>query len=171
MMKIATHNSGTGEPSGTWKDKLLAPFARCQSKSILHQYKAGCRLFDIRVNSSGFLAHGLWQSKKDAFSALSELNTVADECTYVLLTVEGRYDEDLLKAFEKWRAVFNRLRFVAFCVKEPEWATLRTFEPLSWRKCFSSATWRKLIPIPRLWKGLSGDVGFDEDVFTMVDFL
>lgn len=45
---IATHNSGTGERGGGLLSLLLTPFVRCQSKTLVEQYKSGTRLFDIR---------------------------------------------------------------------------------------------------------------------------
>jgi hypothetical protein len=44
---LATHNSATGERGGGLLSLLLTPFARCQSKTLVEQYKSGVRLFDI----------------------------------------------------------------------------------------------------------------------------
>ena len=170
MNKIATHNSGTGERSRNWISRLLTPFSCCQKKTLLEQYNDGCRLFDLRVNKSERLAHGLWESGKDAFDALNELNNVSDGKTYILLTMEGKYDISLHESFHDWRWLFTRLQFVAFCVKKPKWKTIETFITLEWQKEFSSCTWRKWIPFPKLWATLK-KTEFNDNVFTMVDYL
>ena len=51
-MNIATHNSGTGEKSGGWLSRLFFIFAKCQSKTLVEQYNAGVRLFDLRIRKN-----------------------------------------------------------------------------------------------------------------------
>ena len=61
-------------------------FAKCQSKSIREQYLAGCRMFDIRVRwHEGRLvcAHGLWRSRRLAYSILDEIDRLGD-CIVIL---------------------------------------------------------------------------------------
>ena len=48
-MKIATHDSATGEKGKGLLSIIGTPFARTQSKTIKEQYDTGCRMFDIRV--------------------------------------------------------------------------------------------------------------------------
>ena len=48
-MKIATHDSATGERGQGFLSWLVTPFAKTQSKTIKEQYEAGCRMFDIRI--------------------------------------------------------------------------------------------------------------------------
>lgn len=88
-MKIATHNSATGEVSATWVDALLVPFARCQSKTIREQYEAGCRYFDVRYKYSdrkGYYvcAHGLWESKRSLRDVIQEIDELGG--CYVMVT-------------------------------------------------------------------------------------
>ena len=92
MKRIGTHNSVTGEASATWVDKLLVPFARCQSKTLEEQYAAGCRYFDIRYKWSEkrgqyVCGHGLWTSKKTLRDVLLWLNEKGD--CYAMLTCES----------------------------------------------------------------------------------
>ena len=66
MLKIATHDSATGE-RGNWWSWFFAIFAKTQSKSIKKQYEAGCRLFDIRIRKvcgKWKCAHGPWVTKE-----------------------------------------------------------------------------------------------------------
>lgn len=75
-MKIATHNSSTGESGHGIISWLVTPFAKCQSKTIQEQYEAGCRYFDIRVRNTkrGYIcAHGLWESKRYFIDILMEI--------------------------------------------------------------------------------------------------
>ena len=77
-VKIATHNSATGEKGRGFLSFLVTPFAKTQSKTIKEQYDTGCRSFDIRVrkDKDGVFrcAHGLWMSKRSATEILSEVN-------------------------------------------------------------------------------------------------
>ena len=60
-MKIATHDSATGEKGKGLLSIIGTPFARTQSKTIEEQYVAECRMFDIRVKlikGSFKCAHG-----------------------------------------------------------------------------------------------------------------
>ena len=94
---IATHNSATGEKPGSFWSWLLTPFARWQSKTIKQQYKAGCRMFDIRVKwvyDSWRCAHGAWYTKRSAASILNDINLFPEKC-YVSVTYEGRLKDEI----------------------------------------------------------------------------
>ena len=80
MLKIATHDSATGE-KGMWYCIPLIPFAKTQSKTLQEQYNAGCRLFDIRVKlhrGQWKCAHGIWITKRTAYDIFEQLNTFKD---------------------------------------------------------------------------------------------
>ena len=168
-IKIATHNSGTGESSNKFIDKLLVPFSRCQSKTIKEQYELGVRLFDLRVNKRNKLAHGLWESSMCIDHVLDYLNSQDDD-VYVLLTMEGNYDEVLHRKFCQLKDRYTNIKYVAFCHKKPQWTTISIFNHVDWIKDFSSNTWRKWIPIPWLWSKLMKHEE-SEDVFVMRDFV
>lgn len=94
-MKIATHNSATGEQGKGFLSWLVTPFSKCQRKTLIEQYDAGCRYFDIRVryHYGWVCAHGLWESKQDAWRLLANLDRHAyqrGEKCYISLTYEGR---------------------------------------------------------------------------------
>lgn len=58
-MKLGSHNSWTFAPKAKWWFPAFT--ARCQSKNIQKQYKAGVRLFDLRLQLKGAVwcvAHG-----------------------------------------------------------------------------------------------------------------
>lgn len=91
MLKIATHDSATGEKGKGLLSILGTPFARTQSKTIREQYEAGCRMFDSRVklfDKDWCCAHGLWKSERLALDILREINSFSEKC-YVTLTYEG----------------------------------------------------------------------------------
>ena len=91
MLKIATHDSATGEKGKDILSILGTPFARTQSKTIREQFEADCRMFDIRVKLFGKewrCAHGLWRSERFALDIIKEINSFLEKC-YVTLTYEG----------------------------------------------------------------------------------
>ena len=92
MLKIATHESATGE-KGMWYCIPLIPFAKTQSKTLQEQYDAGCRLFDIRVKlhrGQWKCAHGIWITKRTAYDIFEQLNTFKG--AIVNITYEGDAD-------------------------------------------------------------------------------
>lgn len=94
MLKIATHNSLTGENGKGLISKMLTPFCKCQSKTIQEQLEAGCTMFDIRLKpetqecdctgqygTADYMCmhggHGLWTSFPTAAEALRTIDYYA----------------------------------------------------------------------------------------------
>lgn len=177
MLKIATHNSVTGERGRGFLSLLVAPFSKCQSKTIKEQYEAGARYFDIRYKYSTkrrcyVCAHGLWESEKDLYDVLKEINDFGD--CYVMLTCES--GEAMNDTEINLKIKCNpRIKFTSFNIKHPEWEVIRRINPVpsvSKFKILDWSTWHTLLPIPWLWKKICFDKPvFNEEVFTMVDFL
>ena len=177
MLKIATHNSVTGERGRGILSLLVAPFSKCQSKTLAEQYQAGCRYFDIRykwcANRDEYVcAHGLWESQKTLNEVLREINWFGD--CYVMMTCEsGEPLKDM--TVDYLIEAFTRIQFTSFNVKHPEWKVVRSINPVpsvSKFKILDWSTWHTLLPIPWLWKKIYYDKPeFNEEVFTMVDFL
>ena len=177
MLKIATHHSATGEAGRGILSFLVAPFSKCQSKTLKEQYEAGCRYFDIRYKWSeeqfGWVcAHGLWESKRNLYEVLNEINSFGD--CYVMMTCES--GEPMLDArIDVLIKMFTNIKFTSFNVKHPEWKVVRSINPVpsvSKFKILDWSTWHTLLPIPWLWKKVYFDKPeFNEDIFTMVDFL
>ena len=177
MLKIATHNSATGERGRGILSLLVAPFSKCQSKTLKEQYEAGCRNFDIRYKYSTkrgcyVCAHGLWESKKDLYDVLKEINSFGD--CYVMLTCESGEEMNDMDMNLKLKSN-PQIKFTSFNVKHPKWKVVKTINPVasvSKFKILDWRTWHTLLPIPWLWKKVYYDKPeFNEDVFTMVDFL
>lgn len=178
---IATHNSCTGEKGKGWR-KLLTPFARCQSKTLIEQYDSGVRYFDIRVKETGrglVAAHGLWESEELLSDLLKKLDAYANawkhEEYYVALCYEGEckyqrqfYEDSLLKNLKLCKQVY-------FAEKKPKWRVLAEYERVTVRSCYKILDWRSwhtLIPIPWLWKKIYYNrVKFSDHCFRMVDFV
>ena len=183
MNKIATHNSATGEKGRGILSFLVAPFSKCQSKTLKEQYDMGARYFDIRYKwskrnkwsknrLSWVCAHGLWESEKELFYILKEINDFGD--CYVMMTCEsGAPLEDMTEDY--LIKTFTKIQFTSFNVKHPEWKVVRSINhvpSVSKFKILDWSTWHTLIPIPWLWKKIYFDKPeFNEDTFTMVDFL
>lgn len=189
MIKIATHDSATGEKGKGLLSIIGTPFARTQSKTIKEQYEAGCRMFDIRlklIKGEWRCAHGLWQSKRSAYNILEEINSFNDKC-YVTLTYEGtaKKKEEFVTFVNMIKYSFKNIHWGNISIKYGEGSHLfkvqydlvdfaesgfpggkQGFLPLN------GNTWHILLPIPWLWKKIYNDNPvFDDKCFTYVDFL
>lgn len=92
-MKIASHNTFTYLPVKKWWMKPLAFSARCQRVSVMSQYEAGARMFDIRLRYDEYgiavLCHGLIEyehSRTFIEDVLRKLNQKGD--CYVRMVLE-----------------------------------------------------------------------------------
>ena len=95
-LKIATHDSATGERGYGILSCIGTPFSRTQSKTIKEQIETGCRLFDIRIRKTkrGWVCcHGIWESKKTLDEILSEINNVEGD-VYCDITFEDDFSDD-----------------------------------------------------------------------------
>ena len=189
MIKIATHDSATGERGQGFLSYLITPFARTQSKTIKEQYEAGCRMFDIRVkliDNEWYCAHGIWHTKRTAYNILEEINNFDEQC-YVTLTYEGNY-ENLFEYSIFIDSVRHRLKNIIWggmAIKYGKDAHILNVKydyiqpyPENWpvtRRGFlplDGTSWHILLPIPWLWKKVyyNKPVFFD-NIYTFVDFL
>lgn len=188
MLRIATHDSATGEKASNLLSWLLLPFARTQSKTIAEQYKAGARMFDLRIREHKgiwYLAHGLFRTKKTFVEVLQELESFDDEC-YILVTYEGRLsteeEQDVFKTqVEAFKKVYTKVKWGPVAVKytdrdmKVDWKELipgaiprneQAFLPLDGKH------WQTFLPIPWLWKQFYfRKVEFNTEVYKFVDFL
>lgn len=175
-MKIATHNSATGELGHGIISWLVTPFAKCQSKTIKEQYYAGCRYFDIRVRKTkrGWVcAHGLWESKRYFIDILMEISRFCD--CYVMITYEGEAPDDFTQYIDSIVRSFSNIKFTSINTKKPKWKSLRIYNNVGYDneyKILDGSSWHTYLPIPWLWKRIYYDnTVFDTDSFTFVDFL
>ncbi len=175
-MRIATHNSATGEAGHGIISWLATPFARCQSKTIQEQLESGCRYFDIRVRNTGrgwIGAHGIWESKRSIKSILSEIN-LHGRC-YVNITYEGESTDDFIDKVKEWITAYKNITFCEINEKKPRWHNIATINNVPRKDNFlhlEFSTWHTLIPIPWIWKKIYyGNPTFNDEKFTFVDFL
>jgi hypothetical protein len=189
MVKIATHDSATGERGQGFLSWLVTPFAKTQSKTIAEQYEAGCRMFDIRVklvDNQWHCAHGLWISKRGPYDILKEINDFEEQC-YVTLTYEGNKDQifRFSNVVQVFKEDFTNIIWGGIGIKYGKDANLlnvkydyiepfpkdypqteRAFLPLD------GSSWHILLPIPWLWKKIyHNKVEFNDKVYKYVDFL
>lgn len=188
MLKIATHDSATGEKGNSLFSWFAIPFSRTQNKTISEQYNAGCRMFDIRVKFVGGVwkcAHGLWTTKREAEDIISEINGMKDSC-YVSLTYEGgkKYKKEFIDFANHITETYTNIKWGGIAIKYGEGSHLfkvkyeylkpqkgwpkniQGFLPLDGRSLHI------LLPIPWLWKKIYFDKPeFSEDYYTYVDFL
>lgn len=189
MLKIATHDSATGEKGKGLLSLLGNIFAKTQSKTIKQQYEAGCRMFDIRVkliNNTWRCAHGLWKSKRLATSIINEINSFEDKC-YVLLTYEGtkRKSKEFKEFVKSIKKKYTNIIWGAIAIKYGKGSHLLKVKydyiqsnPKNWPIAhqgflpLNGSTWHILIPIPWLWKKIYNDTPeFSKSFYTFVDFL
>lgn len=188
-LKIATHDSATGEKGKGFLSWLVTPFAKTQSKTIKEQYEAGCRSFDLRVKKikdTWYCAHGVWKSKRTFEDIIQELALFKDRCQ-VSVTYEGKLDnnEEILDLFNRKRVQYKHIIWGYLAVKYGKDSTgvkvkydilqqgqkgyeggKQGFLPLDGR------SWHTFIPIPWLWKKIYFNKPvFNTETFTYVDFL
>ena len=188
---IATHNSGTGEPSQCWYHKLLIPFARCQRYNIEQQINKGCKLFDLRVRGryndvyDFHLCHGAWKSKTTLSDALQIINKYGftNNCEYkVIITFEGKLDYNDRHIFtnivQYLLLNYPKIQLAQIAVKKPKWDVLYTDYITNIKqgfKCLDFSSWHTLIPIPWFWHKVYGnkiaDKNSSDDCYILVDFL
>ena len=166
-MKLGSHNSFTYLAPRKWWMYLCIPFARCQSKTIIHQYMAGARYFDLRVRFTApdvntlTVAHGLMEyriTQTELTSILRWLNYHAwnkQEDVYVRvlyempsrdLTEDAEAKEDVFRMF--CRDLVRLFPNIRFCggQRKYDWHQIHTFadaHPES-LDLFSSRTWTVL---------------------------
>lgn len=184
-MKIATHNSATGERSKNLLHALFTPFSKCQDKTIREQYDAGVRYFDLRVDRDLRLCHGLWKADKTLGDILKEMSTY-EETVYVTITIEHRYDDSTnnwLTALIRGHYYPENVRLVYIAKKKPSWTIIVKYFDVPVVKNYLSVPtpkqyltlalkdWRRYIPIPRVLKKITPRTEFRDDCFTMVDFI
>lgn len=188
MKKIATHNSATGERSKNLLHSLGKVFAQTQTKSIREQYEVGVRYFDIRVDRDLTLCHGLWKADKNLADILIEMRKYVSETTYIAVTIERKYSDEVNKALvKKIRNLVNlhgrNIELVYIAKKKPSWEVVREYWKVSCVCGYLSVPtpkqyltlalrdWRRYIPIPWVLKKITTKREFSEWYFTMVDFI
>lgn len=189
MIKIATHDSGTGEKSKNFLHRLFEPFAKTQTKTIKEQFEAGCRYFDLRVDKDYYICHGLWRAEKNLFDVLSELEYLAckkEVKVYYTLTVERNFKgiEDFIEGLKALRFNYPSIECVCINRKRPVWTTIHSFWKMALKPDYVSVptpeeymkfdfkNWKKYIPIPKVLHSIyKRKYKFNEKYFVMVDFL
>lgn len=197
MKKIGTHDSLTGE-AGIWFSWPLTPFSRTQGKTVIKQFKAGARLFDIRakyVAGKWRGAHGWWFTKKslvDLLKGLADEAKKANETIHMTITFEGKWNktEKFLEFVEKDLKFLYDSEYVKMGPVSAKYGkdskglkvsydTLKNAEP-GWIDAgaeqkflpLDGRTWHTYLPIPWLWKKIYfNKVEFSEEIYRWVDFL
>lgn len=189
MLKIATHDSATGEKGKGFLSWLVTPFSKTQSKTIKEQYDAGCRSFDIRAMKVGdewICAHGLWKSERTLEDIIREIALFEDRCQ-VCVTYEGKGERngefvdmclDLRQHFKHIIWGYVAVKYgkdssgfaLKYDILVKGWQGYeggdQGFLPLDGR------SWHTYLPIPWLWDRLyKRPHRFNEERFTYVDFL
>lgn len=144
-MVIGTHNSMSYlRPTKLWM-KLLAFTAKCQSKNVNEQFKAGARAFDLRVIfKEDFIkiAHGAieynWGEHLydcDIYSLLEYLNhkselAVQSNKPKLIVRVVNERDENYEKFISFCEEIKNKYPFLIFYggINKKDWKVLYDFK-------------------------------------------
>lgn len=158
-MRLATHNSGTGERPANFFAKWFAFIAKCQDKTIEQQCEAGVELFDIRVRKYGddyYVHHGLARYDMSLGEALTLIDRKAKPLSVVMVTYEGEpifEDYDFVNMVRlDFGELFN-VRMGNISAKKPTWKTLYAspYQPQYEQNYPKLVGWKALLPFPRLW--------------------
>lgn len=184
MLKIATHNSATGEKGKGLLSWLVTPFARCQSKTIREQLEAGVTYFDLRVrfgrNGNLYLAHGLWLCKTSCEKTIWILSdhSLFNGCdVYASITYEGDPKDEYARFFSwcEWIMKTTNIKLTTVNVKKPRWRAIKTYNHIPYKQAYKKldgSSWHTYLPLPWLWKKLyHNKPTFNEETYKMVDFL
>lgn len=131
-MILASHNTMSYLPPKHWWLYPFAFMARCQSKSIVEQYEAGARLFDIRIAydeySRPHFRHGLMRYKGNVWPVFTYLNEMKDCQVRIVLEEYANDDNDFQESLfrddiERWKEVYPHISFNCG-VRKRDWANL-----------------------------------------------
>lgn len=186
-MKLATHDSATGERSKNLLHSLFSIFAKTQTKTIKEQYEVGVRYFDLRVDKRLDLCHGLWKANKNLVDILSELKEYATEPVYITITIERRYSEqvyrDILDQIDTLLGYYCKDIITVYIAKKKPWEVLVYYTKVPVVAGYLSVPtpkqyltlpfkdWRRYIPIPKYLKKITPNTEVGENTFLMVDFV
>lgn len=181
MKKIATHNSITGEAGRGILSWLVAPFSKCQSKTLAEQYEAGVRLFDIRIYDDDGIwrcGHGLWTARPTLRQVLNWF-AIHSDALFTLTYEKGdtaANDHYLKASFPHTLTQFvQRGQLLYIAEKKPKWGIIHLYKEVPMRGEFvnlDGSTWHTYLPLPWLWKQIyHRHVEFSENYFKLVDFV
>lgn len=120
---IGSHRSFTGEPSEGIISKLLVPFKRRQTKTLIEQYESGVRLFDFHIKwnkkfKKFYPSDGNWKTGRTLLQSFGELNNEAaankDKVYYILtldneLEINEQDSAEYLDIMSKFNTLSNSL--------------------------------------------------------------
>ncbi len=188
-MKLATHNSATGEKSRNIFCSSTKIFAKTQNKTIREQYEAGARYFDLRVDKNLVLCHGLWRAKKTLRDVIKEMRLYLTDSVYVAVTIEHNYSAKVIERLKNDILDTINLRgggkvkLVYIAKKKPDWECLKVYRQIKVIPAYLSVPtptqyltgeikdWRRYVPIPACLKKITPEVEYSGDAYVMVDFL
>lgn len=150
-MTLASHNTMTYLKPRKWWMWFGRFMAKCQSKSIEEQYKAGARWFDLRIalikpNKNDlhypYFAHGAMSFKGDIENTLAFLNSKKDAYCRIVLEKGNAAEEEIFKYFViKWKGQYPNLKITQIA-KKGVWGNMMEATakmPKSMVDCYASS--------------------------------
>lgn len=172
---LGTHNSCTYTSLLGWQ-KILTPlawlFARCQSKTLEEQFKAGARVFDIQISQKNkfgwYISHGgIWYDMSiiDVLKILNNLAYIYKEPIYIRLGLDNHWMQksDNASFMNLIKYIQNNYSFIEICeiyiekpwkiIRECSIPTVHKYWTLSWAKSKCNKWWKLFyyLPIPYIW--------------------
>lgn len=129
-MILGSHNSMSYLKPRHWWCYPIRFAAKCQDKTIQEQYKAGARVFDLRVgfdkDGTPFFAHGLISFKGDVYQILDYLNSLEDKIYVRILNERDKNYETFIKFCIKVQLKYSHIMFIGGQNKK-DWKQLFEF--------------------------------------------
>ncbi len=185
---IGTHNSMTYLRPQHWYGWLMVPFAKCQKKTLLKQWEAGARCFDLRVRfnrrGDAMFAHGLYECRHDAdphetVRTLAALAQTENETAYVRVVLEDpdatEYNEYYFRKFCRFVELFPSLKPFQGN-RKGDWAQIYEFdyEPRLYQMVGSmdedAHLWERIMPFAYALRKNKKNME-DPDSITIFDFI
>lgn len=166
---LGSHNSFSYLKPEKWWMRIFNPWAKCQSKTLEEQYRAGVRVFDIRVrwkDDRFYLVHNLMTYKCSLLTIIQELDGLDNIKVRVCLDMRKEpptkeIEEEILSKFKAF-VDRNFQPCVIDCIVFWNWKHLEK-SGYSWIDKYGSVAgglW-KFLP-PRIWAWFYNDtVRFD----------
>lgn len=189
MLKIATHDSASGEKPINFISWLMIPFARTQSKTIAQQIESGCRMFDLharKVNGTYHPSNGSFVIKRTLEDVIRQIDKVRGD-VYVSVTYDSKnITEEEMKEFTTWmkktKVKYANINWGPVAAKyldensEIKWKMLCKADKWPQQESkfidVNGKTWHKYLPIPWLWKKIyNNKPQFNKRKYIYVDFL
>lgn len=185
-MKIGTHNSLTYHKCQWWVRILgLSFLGKCQSLTIMQQYRMGVRFFDFRIRfdkrGNPYAAHGALYYKDVDFSYIYTFLNQKGDCTVNTILENHFWQKEcpgmefiFRQYIDFLLTTYSKIRFTGGNKKRP-WVIIRQLPETLQRCCYEHFEGSKLkIPNPKKYAKRNNRKyweGVNDTLFSVFDFI